>query len=162
MTINDKERVLIFRRIINENLQPSSGLSLLANQSDSMLLDILNSSVIPNSISENALKYNILFCSIYSTPKEKQSLYRTFTSILKLSSDMQKSEANLLKFGLFNGFKVFNWRYQLSRYIKISTDPSVGELQVNKRISSYIFEKIFPFASSIISKGEKNERFPRF
>lgn len=161
MTVNEQERVLIYRRIINECTNNTSGLFLLKDCSDEQLLEIINSSVLPNSISIDALKNTYLFNMLYSNKKNKTNIEKSLLNIKELVNTMQNTEKSLLKFGLFNGFRVFNWRYQMGRYVKLSTDPSVGELQLNKQISSYIFERIFPFAYLILSKGEKNGKFPR-
>lgn len=161
MTVNEKERVLIYRRIIDECHENSSGLFLLKGCSDEQLLEIINSSVLPNAISIDALKNTYLFNMLYSNTKNKLNISKSLKNIEELVKTMSIPEKSLLKFGLFNGFRVFNWRYQMGRYVKISTDPSVGELQGNKQISSYIFERIFPFSYLILSKGEKNDKFPR-
>lgn len=162
MTVNEQERVLIYRRIVDECQNKNSGIYLLKNCSDEQLLEIINSAVLPNSISLDALKNSYLFNMLYSSKKNKATINKSLSNIEELINTMQNTEKSLLKFGLFNGFRVFNWRFQMGRYVKISTDPSIGELQANKQISTYIFERIFPFAYSIISRGEKNERFPRF
>jgi hypothetical protein len=162
MTVNEQERVLIYRRIVDESQNKNSGIYLLKNCSDEQLLEIINSAVLPNSISLDALKTTYLFNMLYSSKKNKTIINKSLSNIEELINTMQNTEKSLLKFGLFNGFRVFNWRFQMGRYVKISTDPSIGELQANKQISTYIFERIFPFAYSIISRGEKNERFPRF
>jgi hypothetical protein len=162
MTVNEQERVLIYRRIVDECQNKNSGIYLLKNCSDEQLLEVINSAVLPNSISLDALKNSYLFNMLYSSKKNKATINKSLSNIEELINTMQNTEKSLLKFGLFNGFRVFNWRFQMGRYVKISTDPSIGELQANKQISTYIFERIFPFAYSIISRGEKNERFPRF
>ena len=74
---------------------------------------------------------------------------------------LTKSEKDLLKFGYFRGFDIFNWQRQMNKFISFSTNPEVGELKMKKTITSYTFQRIFPFIYTLISRGEKNEQFPR-
>ena len=49
----------------------------------------------------------------------------------------------------------------MNKFISFSTNPEVGELKMKKTITSYTFQRIFPFIYTLISRGEKNEQFPR-
>jgi len=153
MQKNEQERIFIYRRIINSN----SNLKFLVDLSDQKLLEILNSTVLPNSIIKNNLKYSLFF-NIIIDPKETLKIVKKF---LTLSEILSKIEKDILKFGLFYGFDSYNNSYQFSRYIKMSTDISQGELPFKKKVSSSFFKSIFDFAYKIIYKGEKNGQFPR-
>lgn len=165
MTLNDKDRVNTFRRILNNSSKKENQtLNKLRelDLSDGELLDILNSTVLPNAISVNNLKYNLLFSQIYANGKvERNKIFKTIENIRELFDIISKSEKDLLKYGYFYGFDIFNWRQQMSKFIQTSNNPSNGELKIPKTISSYTFQRIFPFVYSIINRGEKNDQFPR-
>jgi len=72
-----------------------------------------------------------------------------------------RTEKDIFKFGLFHGFDSYSASYQFSRFVKMSTDISEGELVVKKKISSSFFEGVFDFAYKVIYKGEQNGQFPR-
>ena len=150
MTKVDQERIFIFRRIIKTS-------KTLSSMSDEELLFILNSSVLPNSISKNTLSYTILSNFILDN---KESIKR-IEKMKKMINVMSKTEKDILKYGIFYGFDSMNKEYQFSKYLKMSTDISEGELIVRKKIPSRLFESIFTFIYKIIYKGERNERFPR-
>jgi len=161
MTINEQERVLIFRRIIKES--DNKIINSFKDYSDTELLNILNETVLPNSISIDNLKYTLFF-NLISNPK-KQNLDRVSKALEKIKElylSMSKLERDVLKFGLFFGYKIFNWKYQMNRYVSNSSSPEKGELEFKKNTSSFFFKKFFPFAFNIINRGEKNERFPKF
>jgi len=152
MTKNDQERVIIWRRIL-ENEEKHSLLKL----SDEELLDILNTTVLPNTLSLSNMKFTMFFSYLL-----KKKDYKNFIKKLDIMFEiLSPAEKDLLKFGLFHGFDSYNWRYQMGRYVKTSTDIEKGELFTPKDISSNTFEQIFDFIYKIIYKGEKNERFPR-
>lgn len=162
MTIKEQERVIVFKRIITSSSH-NEVLYKLKDFSDNELLTILNSTVLPNAISQDNIKYSVLFSMLTSkSNKERNSIQKIFSDIKKLFEALSTSEKDLLKFGMFYGFTSINWKSQMNRYISLSSNPVVGELMSKKKISSYFFETIFPFVYSLIKKGEKNERFPRF
>jgi len=147
MTNIDKERVVIFRRLLNGDL---------LDIEDNDLLIILNKSIIPNSLSATAFKYTYFFNLILNKKKTIESVKK----INYLESVLSKIELSLVKFGISRGFDSFNSEYQYSRFISTSIDLSKDNLS-KKKISSIYFEKIFSFIYTIIYRGEKNERFPR-
>ena len=55
MTISDKDRVFIFRRIISEDYSPAH-LKGLDDLKDEELLDIINAASLPNVLSKNSFK----------------------------------------------------------------------------------------------------------
>jgi len=163
ITENDRERIFIFRRVLEENNDIESPLFKLKNCTDNELLDILNSTVLANSISLNVFRYSSLFNILISKNAiARKKVSDSFKKIEELASLMSSSEKDLLKFGLFSGLTIYNWRLQLKRYSSNSCDLDITPLKTSKKISSYNFSRIFPFIYSIISKGEKNEKFPRF
>lgn len=161
MTINDKDRVNAFRRIII-NSPTTENLYKLNDLSDNELLVILDSTILPNSISVNNLKYTLLFTQLFAAGNvERKKVIDSCEKIKELFNLLSKSEKDLLKFGYFRGFDIFNWQRQMNKFISFSTNPEVGELKMKKTITSYTFERIFPFIYTLISRGEKNEQFPR-
>jgi len=163
MTINEKERVIIYKRIINENENKESVIFNIKDLSDEKLLELLNSTVLANAISPEVLKYSLMSNLIMA--KGKAGIKKVLSDIERiknLSDSLSRSEKDLMKFGLFYGFKIYNWKFQMNKFVTISSDITVGELNVRKKISSYSFQRIFPFINSIIKRGEKNGRFPRF
>lgn len=153
MQKNDQERIFIFRRIISK----SKNLSHLEKLSDDILLEIMNSSVLPNSISKNNLRYS-LFSNFILNPKDTLKIISKFE---RMSKVLSKNEKDIYKFGLFYGFDSYSASFQFSKFIKMSTDISVGELEFKKKVSSSFFEEVFDFMYKIIFKGEKNGQFPR-
>lgn len=161
MTINDKDRVNAFRRIII-NSPTNESLFKLNDLPDNELLIILDSTILPNAISINNLKYTLLFTQLFSAGKvERNKVFDSVDKIKELFDLLTKSEKDLLKFGYFRGFDIFNWQRQMNKFISFSTNPEVGELKMKKTITSYTFQRIFPFIYTLISRGEKNEQFPR-
>lgn len=159
MIISDKERVISFKRA----LENSDIYNKLIDLSEEDLLVILNSSVLPNAISNDNLKFSILFSMLFSKNKtELKKIEQSFKDISELVGILSRTEKGLLKYGYFYGFKYYNWEYAMNLFVKNSYDPAKGPLLKQKIISSSIFRKIFPFIYNIIKKGEKNERFPRF
>ncbi len=161
MTINDKDRVNAFRRIII-NSPVNEKLYKLNDCSDNELLIILDSAILPNSISMNNLKYTLLFTQLFAAGTvERRKIFDSIEKIKELFNLLSKSEKDLLKFGFFRGFDIFNWQRQMNKFIQFSTNPEVGELKMKKTITSYTFQRIFPFIYTLITRGEKNEQFPR-
>jgi hypothetical protein len=162
MTINEKERVLIFKRIIKDS--DNSFIHSLTEKEDSFLLEILNSTILPNSISHENLKYTFFFNMIINGKTQNlKKIEKNINKIKDLFYSMSKSQKDIIRFGLFNGYKIFNWRLQMNNYISNSSNPlNGGELEFKKKISSFSFSRFFPFAFNIINRGEKNERFPKF
>lgn len=149
MTIQEQERVIVFRRLVQD--------IDLVKKTDSELLDILNKAVLPNSLSANALNFSLLFNYLNdSTGTEKK-----IKKIKNLNQIFQRTEKELLRFGLMYGFDSYHAGYQFSRFIRNSADISKGERLVPKKISSKYFEQIFEFIYKIIYKGERNDRFPQ-
>ncbi len=161
MTVNDKDRVNAFRRIII-NSPTNESLYKLNDLSDNDLLIVLDSTILPNAISTNNLKYTLLFTQIFSLGKtERNKIFDSIDKVKELFDLLSKSEKDLLKFGFFYGFDIFNWQKQMNRFIQTSTNPEVGELKMKKTITSYTFQRIFPFIYTLVKRGEKNEQFPR-
>lgn len=161
MTTNDKDRVNAFRRIII-NSPTNQSLFKLNDLSDNELLIVLDSTILPNSISVNNLKYTLLFTQVFALGKvERDKIFNSVDKIKELFELLTKSEKDLLKFGFFYGFDIFNWQKQMNRFIQNSTNPEVGELKMKKTITSYTFQRIFPYIYNIVTRGEKNEQFPR-
>lgn len=160
MTINDQDRVFIFRRIISEDYSPKhlKNLDLL---SDEELLDILNASSLPNCLSKNSFKFSLFFqFLLYDRHNTKDKVVKEIENIHQVCSTMSKSEKDVVKFGLFRGYSGYNWRYHMSRFLKVPLKPR-DVIVGNRRISSYTFQRVFAFAYKLIFKGEKNEQFPR-
>ena len=91
--------------------------------------------------------------------KEGLVLHRIIDGI----SDRNENFLNKLltqKFGLFRGYSGYNWRYHMSRFMKVPLRPDES-FASNRKISSYTFQRVFAFAYKLIFKGEKNEQFPR-
>jgi len=147
MTNVDKERVVVFRRLLNGDL---------LDIDDNEILTILNKAIIPNSLSPTAFKYTYLFNLVLH---KKQTL-ESVKKINYLESVLSKIELSLIKFGINRGFDSFNSNYQYTRFISISSDLSKDNFG-KKKISSIYFEKIFSFIYTLIYRGEKNDRFPR-
>jgi len=160
MTSNDKDRVNIFRRIIDSS-DEASILKDFLHSSDEDLLLLLNSTVLPNSISLNSLKFSILNNLIISDSEKRKRVKTTLEKISSVFKIMSKSEKDMLKYGIFYGYDSFNWKYQLYKYSNHSSSPDGGDLYKRKTISSYMFERAFPFIYRIVSGGESNESFPR-
>lgn len=159
MTINEKERVISFKRV----LENTEIYGKLIDLSEEDLLVILNSAVMPNSISNDNLKFSLLFSMLFAKNKtELKKIEQSFENMSELVSILSRTEKGLLKYGYFYGFRYYNWEYAMNLFVKNSHDPARGPLLKQKVISSSVFRKIFPFIYNIIKKGEKNERFPRF
>jgi len=152
MTKQDQERVIVWRRILKSKKKYD-----ILDLEDEELLELLNSTVLPNTLSISNLKYTLFFSFLFRK-KEVKTFLKKLDIIFQVISP---SEKDLLKFGFFHGFDSYDWRYQMGRYVRSSTDISKGDLSVFKDISSNTFEQIFDFVYKIIYKGEKNERFPR-
>ena len=106
MTVNEQERVLIYRRIVDECQNKNSGIYLLKNCSDEQLLEIINSAVLPNSISLDALKNSYLFNMLYSSRKNKATINKSLSNIEELINTMQNTEKLFMNF-IFNGYSAF-------------------------------------------------------
>lgn len=154
MLKNEQERVYIFRRIISKD----KNLDFLSELSDEKLLSILNSSILPNSISKNNLKYTLFSNYIMNNAETEKNVLK----FSKIPAILSRVEKDIFKFGVFYGFDSYNASYQFSKFIKTSTDISVGKLEIRKKVSSKFFEDIFDFMYKIIYKGETNGQFPRF
>jgi len=160
MTSNDKDRVNVYRRII-DNQKEHDKVKDFIHLSDEDLLLILNSTIMPNALSLNSLKYSIIFNLTISDSERKKRVEASIKKTLALFKILSKNEKDLIKYGIFYGFNSYNWKYQMNRYITHSSRPEGGDLKVKKIISAYFFERIFPFIYRIITGGEKNESFPR-
>lgn len=160
MKSNDKDRIIAFKRIIETS--PEGDISKrFIHFSDEELLELLDRTMLPNSLSLNTLKYAIINNLIISDSERKKRVFKAIKDIPNLFKIMTKSERDLTKFGIFYGFDSFNWKYQMHRYITHSSRPDGGDLFVKKSITSYTFEKIFPFVYRLIKGGDKNDTFPR-
>lgn len=153
MTKSEQERVIIWRRMIKDK----EFFKDINDLQDEDLLVILNSTVLPNSISLSNMKYTLFFSFLYRK-KETVSFIKILT---RLWETFTPSEKDLSKFGLMYGFDSYEWRYQIGRYVKTSSNIEKGDLFYPKEISANTFKQIFDFIYKIIYKGEKNERFPR-
>lgn len=161
MTNNDKDRVIIYRRMINGS-KPKDFLYKFKDFTDSELLELLNSCVLPNSISINVLRNTLLNSQVIAGSKAQRNIiYKACDNIKELFEIMSRSEKDLLKYGIFYGFDFYNWKDQMHKYISMSSNPTTGELKMKKAISSYSFQRVFPFVYSLIKRGEKNGKFPR-
>ena len=160
MTLNDKDRVFIFRRIINEDYSPPH-LKALADLKDEELLDIINASVLPNVLSKNVLKFSLFFnFLLYDRHSSKEKIMQEINDTKNVCEVMSKSEKEIIKFGLFRGYSGYNWRYHMSRFMKVPLRPDES-FASNRKISSYSFQRVFAFAYKLIFKGERNEQFPK-
>lgn len=160
MTLNDKDRVFIFRRIINEDYSPPH-LKALVDLKDEELLDIINASVLPNVLSKNAFKFSLFFnFLLYDRHSSKEKAIQEINDAKNVCEVMSKSEKEIIKFGLFRGYSGYNWRYHMSRFMKVPLRPDES-FASNRKISSYNFQRVFAFAYKLIFKGERNEQFPK-
>ena len=160
MTLIDKDRVFIFRRIINEDYSPAH-LKILSDLKDEELLDIINASALPNVLSKNAFKFSLFFnFLLYDRNISKNKVMQEIDDIKHVCEVMSKGEKEIVKFGLFRGYSGYNWRYHMSRFMKVPLRPDES-FASNRKISSYTFQRVFAFAYKLIFKGEKNEQFPR-
>ena len=154
MTEIDKERVIIYRRNIS-NLDNST-YEFLSKLDDVKLLELINSTVLANSLSKNNFKYALLTQLVFNNDTEKS--IKKISTLVEVINNQSK---DLFKFGLFYGFDSSNIDYQYSRFIKTSVKPEIGENIFKKKISSSFFRSVFPFFYKIIYKGDRNESFPR-
>lgn len=157
MTHSDKLRLIIFKNQIKDNK-----LTYLDGVSDDDLLNLLNSSVIANSVDLNAIKITNLFGSIFIDKKDRRSdLYDDINKIFNLTESLTKTEKVLVKFGLTVGFTSKSWRKEMFRYINTPislTKQSDGR----KIISSTKFKEIFYFIYNLVLRGKENARLPKF
>ena len=160
MTISDKDRVFIFRRIISEDYSPAH-LKGLDDLKDEELLDIINAASLPNVLSKNSFKFSLFFNFIlYDRHKSKDQVMKEVFDIKNICETMTKGEKEIVKFGLFRGFSGYNWRFHKARFLKVHLRPK-DTFASNRKISSYTFQRVFAFAYKLIFKGERNEQFPR-
>ena len=160
MTACDKDRVFIFRRAIDGDYSPAH-LKALAHLTDSELLDILNASVLPNVLSKNAFKFSLFFkFLLYDRAISKNQANKEIEDIKNVCEVMSKGDKEILKFGLFRGFSGYNWKYHMSRFMKVPLRPT-DSFTSNRKVSSYTFQRVFAFAYKLIYKGERNEQFPK-
>lgn len=153
MTRSDQERVIIWRRMIKDK----DFFIDIDKMKDEDLLIILNSTVLPNSISLSNMKYSLFFSFLYRRKETEKYILK----LKELYENFSSYEKDLSKFGIMYGFDSYDWRYQIGRYVNTSSNIEKGELFYPKEISARTFESIFDFIYKIIYKGEKNERFPR-
>jgi len=157
MTHTDKLRVIIFRNQIEDN-----NLTYLSDISDEEIINLLNSTVIANSVDLNAIKITNLFGFIFIEKTErKERLAKDINKIINLSDSLTKTEKVLVKFGLTVGFKSKSWRTEMFRYINTPialTKQSDGR----KIISSIKFKEIFYFIYNLVNRGKANARLPKF
>ena len=160
MTTCDKDRVFIFRRVIDGDYSPAH-LKALAHLTDSELLDILNASVLPNVLSKTAFKFSLFFkFLLYDRAISKNQANKEIEDIKNVCEVMSKGDKEILKFGLFRGFSGYNWKYHMSRFMKVPLRPT-DSFASNRKVSSYTFQRVFAFAYKLIYKGERNEQFPK-
>lgn len=155
MTEIEKERVLIFRRILGNSEKEFS--KKISSFSDEELLEILNHSIYPNSLSISAIKYTIFSAMILN----KKNIKKEILKIDKVTDVLTSLEKDMFKFGLFYGYTNLNHEYQYSRFIKHSVNPEIGSNIFKKKIPLNIFKQTFEFIYKIIKRGDNNERFPR-
>lgn len=153
MKKNEQERIFVYRRIIKDN----DKLNFLMDLSDNDLLEILNSTVLPNSINMNSFKYSLFFNSLFNN-KETEKVIKKF-SIFK--NILTRVEKDIFKFGFYYGFNNNLSQSQYVRFVSNSLKIEEGELKTKKRIPAIIFDNIFHFVYKVIKKGERNGQFPR-
>lgn len=157
--MNNREqfRLIVFKRLIIKN-----NIYSLMSSSDEELLLILNSAVIPNSISLNAYKMTYYLGKLFTHgERERKRLKSDILHIDKLYENTSQSERTLLRFGIFKGFLTSSWRGEMFRYINepIGNNNNYGGKKI---IYSKKFQEIFYFVYNVISRGEVNGRFPKF
>ena len=155
MQKTDQERVVSFKNIIHSNEK----LSFLESCSEEELLDILNASIIPNSISKNILHFTLFFNFIFHGKREIEKIFSKMSILTQVFS---KTGKDIVKVGYFYGFDSQNAEYHFHRYLKLNADISKGELEYRKRVPFREFIEYFYFVQTILSRGVKNGRFPRF
>lgn len=155
MTEKDKERIIIYRRILGNSKDKNS--LYLMNLSDEDLLNVLNKTVYPNSLSISALKYSLLTNMIFN----KKLLINEFKKLDKTTEVLTQLEKDMFKFGLFYGYNTLDIEYQYSRFVRHSVKPDIGVSIFKKKIPINVFRQTFEFIYKLLIKGDKNERFPR-
>jgi len=156
MTKIDQNRVRIFRRIIRDK-----GWTHLVDREDEEILDMLNSTVLPNALSLNTVKNTVLFYFIFEERKKRQDeMIKQINSLINFALSLTKTEKMVIKHGVVNGFESRNWRAELWRYIQTPI-ALYAPSQNRKIISGKKFKEIFFFAYNLVKKGMENARPPR-
>ena len=157
MTTTDSLRLEIIKRQIKDR-----NLFYLEELSDTELLNLLDSTVIANSPDSKSVRYGFLFHLLFCTNKEKKErLFNQINRLKMLEENLTKTEKVIIKFGILHGFTSRNYRVELYRYIK--TPISFNIIGSGRKIISSIhFRQIFYFAYNLVTRGKKNDRFPKF
>lgn len=156
-TFTDKLRITLFRKQINDKPH----LSYLTEKTDDEILVLLDSTVVPNSVDTNSIKYTLLFNLLFlENNYKRERVINHIKKIISLTGNLTKTEKMIIKFGLIHGFSSRNYRKEMFRYIKIPLalrDNGGGR----KIITSYKFKEVFSFAYNLVKRGNNNERLPR-
>jgi hypothetical protein len=151
MTKIDKRRVAIFKRIMkNKNIE--------LDLKDRELLDILNSAILPNSLSFNAVRHSIFWHFSLTNNRERFEEMRIFLEkTIYFFKSLTRIEKLVLSFSLFKGFKS-SARKDLWRFLTTPFDPlDNNRYDSAKRIVSFDkFLNIYTFAKKQQRQGEKN------
>jgi hypothetical protein len=153
----DKLRLKIFKNQIEE-----FNLDYLKTCSDEELLALLDKTVLPNSVSINALKQTIMFHLIFTEKQErKEKIVKSINKIVNFTYNLTKTEKVIIKYGVIKGFKTRLWRKEFFLYLKTPLALK-SEFSGRKIMSSYKFKEIFFFAYNLVKRAKNNERLPKF
>ncbi len=156
----DKKKVFLFRRVLSNK----NNLSYLIEKNDNELLEILNSTVLPNSIDENNLKYSLFFTILFKKDlqQSRDKVVLNLKKILSLIDNLTRVDKNIIQHGVINGFTSNNSKLEFYNFLNnTSTFKTKDTSKKGKILSFSKFLDVFPFAYNLIKRGENNERFPR-
>jgi hypothetical protein len=153
----DKLRLKIFKNQIEENK-----LDYLKDLTDTELLNLLDKTVLPNSVNINSLKQTIMFHLIFTEKQErKENIVKSINKIINFTFNLTKTEKVIIKYGVIKGFKTTLWRKEFFLYLKTPLALK-SEVSGRKIMSSYKFKEIFFFAYNLVNRAKNNKRLPKF
>ncbi|MFL1707511.1 hypothetical protein ACHJH3_11040 [Campylobacter sp. MOP7] len=150
----DEQRVNIFRASLGKDSIPEPVKQALSDLDNESILAILNMSVLPNSISLNALKYNYMLSRFANRKTDFTRAKNQMDNIDKVCSIMTKQDKSILKFGIKNGYRGNDWNFHMTRFV-------YGSGLQGKTISSYYFKRAFGFSQELLVRAENNDIFPK-
>ena len=156
LTKREKIQVSIFRNQIEE-----FELNYLKDLSDLELLDLLNKTVLPNSLSQKTVRNTVFFHFIFAEKKDRaEDMKKSLSYYINYVDNLTKVEKIIIKYAVLIGFKTNNWRKEFFIYLKTPLNLK-GDNPGRKIMASYNFKDIFFFAKKLAQKAKENANLPR-
>ena len=153
--MNKKEEKMV--DLYKEQLFKKHNINLSKNFNKEEILLLLNSSVLPNSMNINTVKYSLFFTLLFLSKERKQKIINDINRIINIINNLESYEITILKFAFLNKFESKYPKKEFWRFLK---EPIDTKREGRKILSYRKFRSVFYFAYNLIKKGENNERFP--